>query len=213
MLVTVNSATATPRERPNRLLWLALLTATATAVLLLLPMRKERLAEAAPRADVTTQPVAPAMMANNADLAPAQARARQAALVATASPVEPTIAERPDYVSEMEWQILKGVVANSADPDRELGRLVAKLRFTRQLELWQEMAPQDVRRHALTLRLLEDIPQQVTNRDLDPDVARTLQQQLVDAGIADPDTRAARLMTERQRLRTLITPTEKPSQR
>lgn len=211
MLITGNSAMTAPRERPHRLLWLALLAATATAALLLVHIRKDRLAEAAPRADVPTLPVDRAMMANDTDLAPAQTRARQAALVATVSPVEPTIAERPDYVSEMEWQILNGVAANSTDPDRELGRLVAKLRFTRQLELWQEMAPHDARRSALTLRLLEDIPQQVTNHDLDPEAARTLQQQLVDASITDPVAREMRLMAERQRLRPLITSTETPS--
>lgn len=205
MHMTDTRATEPEAGHPFRLLWLVLLIATATGALLMLPARKEA---PTPPATPETSRISPAPAEHNAETASTQLLVHQAALAATAFPVETTVTERPDYVSEMEWQVLEGVAANSANPEWELGRLVAKLRFTRQLELWQEMAPHDARRNGLTLRLLDDIPARVENRDMALHDARNLQQQLVDARIADPEERAARLATEQQRLRVLITPHE-----
>lgn len=190
--------------------WLAALIATATAAFFLLPAGTGMLTATAPVAAVPkADRMTPAPAASSAAIIDAQARAQQAALAATESPADTAIGERPDYVSEMEWQVLKGVAANSTDPERELGRLVAKLRFTRQLELWQAMSPQDARRDNLARRLLADIPDRVTNRDLDLHDARQLQQQLLEDTIADAVEREVRLEVEQQRLRVLITPHER----
>ena len=120
------------------------------------------------------------------------------------------ITEKPDYVSDIEWQVLQGVAQQHAEPDKELTRLVKKLHFTKELELWHTMEASagNTRRLALANTLLNDIPERVASKDMDVFEARKLQETLLKATISDPDVRRQRMDSEAKRLMLLITPTE-----
>lgn len=111
----------------------------------------------------------------------------------------PLLPVRPDYVSEIEWQVLQGVAAQSRDPARTLATLVAKLRFSKQLELFRSGAA-GVPREALAAQLLADLPAQVAAGSLARDEALRLLPLLIEPLAPDPAARAARLQQERARL-------------
>lgn len=111
----------------------------------------------------------------------------------------PLLPVRPDYVSEIEWQVLQGVAAQSRDPARTLATLVAKLRFSKQLELFRSGAA-GVPREALAAQLLADLPAQVAAGSLARDEALRLLPVLIEPLTPDPAARAARLQQERARL-------------
>lgn len=119
-----------------------------------------------------------------------------------------------DYVSDIEWQVLQGVAQQHAEPDKELTRLVNKLRFTKELELWHTMEASagNTRRTALATRLIHEIPERVASKDMDVFEARKLQEILLEATINDPDVLRQRIDSEARRLMLLITPTESTSQ-
>lgn len=120
------------------------------------------------------------------------------------------ITAKPDYVSDIEWQVLQGVAQQHAEPDKELTRLVNKLRFTKELELWHTMEASagNTRRTALANRLIHEIPERVASKDMDVFEARKLQETLLKATISDPDVLRQRIDSEARRLMLLITPTE-----
>lgn len=111
----------------------------------------------------------------------------------------PALTVRPDYVSELEWQALQGVAAQSRDPARTLATLVAKLRFSKQLELFRR-GTAGVPRAALAAQLLADLPAQVAAGSLARDQALRLLPTLIEPLAPDPAARAARLQQERARL-------------
>ena len=123
------------------------------------------------------------------------------------------ITEKPDYVSDIEWQVLQGVAQQHAEPDKELTRLVKKLHFTKELELWHTMeaSADNTQRLALANKLINEIPERVANKDMDVFEARKLQETLLKATISDPDVLRQRIDSEARRLMLLITPTEGPS--
>ena len=104
-----------------------------------------------------------------------QKQATAAALDATGiEPLQGTVTQRPDYVSPVEWQVLKMVASQSDDRDAELTRLVNKLRFSKQVELWQAgVSPSQ--QTALAQQVLVDIPGQVASGSLDRGAALQLQ--------------------------------------
>ncbi|HCT41007.1 MAG TPA: hypothetical protein DF427_07520 [Moraxellaceae bacterium] len=124
------------------------------------------------------------------------------------------ITAKPDYVSDIEWQVLQGVAQQHAEPDKELTRLVNKLRFTKELELWHTMEASagNTRHTALANRLIHEIPERVASKDMDVFEARKLQEILLEATINDPDVLHQRIDSEARRLMLLITPTESTSQ-
>jgi|GEM_PF-681412 len=129
-----------------------------------------------------------------------QERSHQAAASAVGlPPVTGTVTERPDYVSPVEWQVLKAVASQEADSDQALARLVYKLRFSKQWELWQS-SQAGVQRDALARQLLEDIPQQVASRDLARGDAQQLQQQILTQLYPDAGLRQQRLAEEAERI-------------
>lgn len=131
--------------------------------------------------------------AGPAELNAQQSRANAAAAQAPAAPA--TVLARPDYVSEMEWQVLQGLAARSSDPARELARLVAKLRFAKQLELWRGGEA------ALAAGLLAELPARVAAGDFDRATAQSLQAELLRQLEPDADRRRARAGAEAARLR------------
>lgn len=113
-----------------------------------------------------------------------------------------SLTERPDFVSPIEWQALQGVASQSADHDHELTRLVNKLRFSKQLDLWRSLGnSSDVaQRHALATQLLADIPARVGSKEMDFTEAQKLQGQLLDDLINDPQQRKLRAGEESKKL-------------
>lgn len=148
------------------------------------------------------QPAA-AMPSTEAGMMAQQAAAAQVVARAPAmKPITGPITERPEFVSEMEWQMLKGVSQQNPTPDAELTRLVNKLRFMKQLELWQSMEHSNdmAKRQLLAEQLLDDLPQRVTNADLDKPEAQKLQASLLKDAVSDEQARKKRAELEARRL-------------
>ena len=128
-----------------------------------------------------------------------QQQAAQAAADATGlPPLQGPVTARPAYVSEVEWYILREVAAQGPDPEATLARLVNKLRFSKQVELWQQAT--GAQRSALAQRLLADIPSQVEQGDLDRATAQQQQAQLLGELVSDPVQRRTRLAEEAARI-------------
>ncbi len=109
----------------------------------------------------------------------------------------------PPYISAFEWGIFQGVAKTHSDPQGELTLLVNRLRFTRLESLWRSMqlkASDPALRHRLARQLLDEIPGRVLARQLDLAQAQSLQQQLLDDLVSNPDTRLQRTSQESQRL-------------
>jgi hypothetical protein len=117
-------------------------------------------------------------------------------------PLKGTTSSRPAFLSSMEWDMLRGVADAQANPDESLTKLINTTLFYKQLERWQELqSSQDMAtRQALAQRLLDDLPQRVTNDDMPiPDVLKLQVELLVDAE-PDPKARASRAKSEAKRL-------------
>jgi hypothetical protein len=112
------------------------------------------------------------------------------------------IDERPDFVSPMEWRVLKRVAAGKPDSDRELTRLVNRIRFAKLREYWDTLKGSNHvdKRHAIARQLLDDIPRRVDQREMDTSQAQQLQQQLLADLIPDPEKRRQRAAEEAERI-------------
>jgi hypothetical protein len=117
-------------------------------------------------------------------------------------PITGPIKERPAFVSEIEWQMLKGVAQQHATPDLELTHLVNNLRFMKQLELWQGLGKSGdaAKRQTLAEQLLSDLPQRVLSGDMSKKDAQKLQADLLKDAVSDPQARKARAEVEARRL-------------
>ena len=118
-------------------------------------------------------------------------------------PVDRHLSERPDYVSPMEWAMLQGVAQQDADPPKALARLVNSLRFTRQMELWEDMAAMPdkaAKRRRLAVQLLDDLPNRVAHGDLALADAQAKLNPLIADAVGDPSVRAQRQQRELDRL-------------
>lgn len=125
----------------------------------------------------------------------------------TLKPITGPIKERPAFVSEIEWAMLKGVADQNAQPAAELTRLVNKLRFMKQLELWQSLthANDVAKRRVLAEQLLDELPQRVASADLDKPEARKLQASLLKDAVSDEGARRKRAEVEARRLNAVPT--------
>lgn len=201
---------------PLNLLLMAL-TASAALGIVVMVIRSGGLPspeETAHTDAVIRSTTAPASSFDMATARMQQISAAKAVLQATDNPAhEKLITAKPDYVSDIEWQVLQGVAQQHAEPDKALTHLVKKLRFSKELELWHttEASAGNTRRTALTNTLLNDIPERVASKDMDVFEARKLQTMLLEATISDPDVLHQRIDSEAKRLMLLITPTESTS--
>lgn len=120
-------------------------------------------------------------------------------------PLAGKITERPEFVSRIEWQILKGVAAAREDSERELLRLVNYLRFSKQLEWWQSQQPDPNHHRHLSVgwKLLNEIPERVEQQDLATDQAQQLQVALLE--VLEPDAGKRRHHLEREAARIGVT--------
>lgn len=143
------------------------------------------------------------MSAQQSVQAQQEVAAQAAALQLGQKPVSGPVSIRPDFVSEMEWQVLQGVADQAAarglDRAKEMTRLVNDLRFNKLLEQWGA-STQATTRHALAGQLLDELPAHVGAGELDHAAARKLQQQLLADVLSDPEARAARAEQEAARL-------------
>lgn len=118
-------------------------------------------------------------------------------------PVDRSMSERPEYVSPIEWAMLRGVAQQDADPPKMLARLVNSLRFTKQMELWEGLStsPDQVeQRHRLAAQLLEDLPNRVAQGDLALEDARDKLDALIADAVEATAGRAQRWQKEWGRL-------------
>lgn len=117
-------------------------------------------------------------------------------------PIVGNVSEKPTFVSQMEWNMLKGVAQQQANPEKELTRLVNFVRFTKQLELWQALPEQTdaAKRQILANELLADLPQRLMQEEFDLPAAQKLQAELLNDAVQDPQERQARAVLEARRL-------------
>lgn len=117
-------------------------------------------------------------------------------------PIVGNVSEKPAFLSQMEWNMLKGVAQQNANPDKELTRLVNFVRFTKQLELWQALPEQTdaAKRQTLANELLADLPQRLMQEEFDLPAAQKLQAELLNDAVQDPQERQARAVQEARRL-------------
>lgn len=123
-------------------------------------------------------------------------------------PIQGTVKEKPSFVSDMEWSILQAVAQQQADPDKALTALTNKVRFTKQLEVWQDLSTsaEPAKRKLLANELLADLPQRVTNEDMDLPGAQKLMTDLLQDAESDATARTRRAAKEAKRLEKAVPP-------
>jgi len=104
-----------------------------------------------------------------APAAPASAPAATGtgAVIDFSKPPEVMSDGRPSDFSTEEWGALKDAVSKKADGEKELKRITTYLRFQRGFEQWQALQEGDkAQRHELANRLLEQLPERLTNMEM-----------------------------------------------
>lgn len=86
------------------------------------------------------------------------------------------VTERPDYVSEMEWQVLQNVARQN--PDVHLTDLVNKMLFIKKKQAWIDAGENTGLRRQLAAELLEMIPQQLAAEAIDAATAEEMEAEL-----------------------------------
>jgi hypothetical protein len=94
-------------------------------------------------------------------------------------PITGTVLQRPDFVSEFEWQVLQNFAGKQPNSGgKQLTDLVNKLLFAKKREAWIASPQDSARRLVLAQQLLEMIPAQVEGRALDPATAKRMEREL-----------------------------------
>lgn len=86
------------------------------------------------------------------------------------------VTERPDYVSEKEWQVLQNVAGQN--PDVHLTDLVNKMLFFKKMQAWIDTEKHTNASRQLAGELLEMIPQQVASESIDYATAEKMKAEL-----------------------------------
>ncbi|PCJ44491.1 MAG: hypothetical protein COA99_06835 [Moraxellaceae bacterium] len=125
-----------------------------------------------------------------------------AALATGVDEISNKILKRPNFISPLEWEILKGISATKTNSDMELVKLVNHLRFAKQEEIWEELleSSETKKRHALANQLLSTIPARVSNNNIGIITAQRLQASLLNDLISDPEQRKIRQAEEAERI-------------
>ena len=93
--------------------------------------------------------------------------------------VSGTITQRPDYVSEIEWQVLQKVAGNQPDGNGEqLTGLVNKLLFNKKKEAWLAAGGNTAERRQLARQLRDMLPEQLESEAIDAETATELEAKL-----------------------------------
>ncbi|HOT44883.1 MAG TPA: hypothetical protein PLM53_09815 [Spirochaetota bacterium] len=111
------------------------------------------------------------------DIEEAQKAAARAAI--TGKPVAGRVTQRPEYVSEIEWQVLRNAVMNRPeDADAQLAALVNKLLFFKKKEAWESPATLPEQRRKLARQMLSMLPFMTGGDHINPGEARRLESSL-----------------------------------
>lgn len=118
------------------------------------------------------------------------------------SVVTAPLRSRPDFVSPLEWSVLKQVAASRDNSEQQLVNLVNNLRFNKQVDWWQQnhsIAPPALTDRVASV-ILESIPARVAAEDLDVGQAQLLQSEIIDAMVIDADQRQTMRQREAQKI-------------
>jgi cytoskeletal protein RodZ len=92
--------------------------------------------------------------------------------------VSGTVTQRPDYVSEIEWQVLQNVTKKQPDNEKKLTNLVNKLLFTKKKQAWLAAGENTDQRRQLARQLLDMIPEQLAIEAIDSEAAKEMETKL-----------------------------------
>lgn len=111
---------------------------------------------------------------NEKEIMDAQKNAAIAAI--SGKTVSGTVTQRPDYVSEPEWQVLQNV--SRQNPDINLTNLVNKMLFIKKKEAWLSSGENTAQRRQLARQLLDMIPEQLEIESIDSATAKEMERKL-----------------------------------
>lgn len=102
---------------------------------------------------------------------------------------------RPSDFTAEEWSALKDAMSKTAQPEVEMKRVVAFLRFQKAFDQWQSLkeSPDTARRQQLATVLAEQVPERLRQGEVTFGEALLLQQALLADAEPDADRRALRL--------------------
>jgi hypothetical protein len=92
--------------------------------------------------------------------------------------VSGTVTQRPDYVSEIEWQVLQNVTKKQPDNTKKLTNLVNKLLFTKKKRAWLSAGENTDQRRQLARQLLDMMPEQLAIEAIDSETAKEMETKL-----------------------------------
>jgi hypothetical protein len=122
---------------------------------------------------------APSTQAPESDLEDVKAQQAEAARFAIeAKPVSGPLSGRPQFVSELEWEVLLNATGGHPEMDEQMTHLVNKLLFFKKRKAWMATTMDAPRRKRLAGELLAMIPAQVSGRAIDPAFADKLEHDL-----------------------------------
>ena len=118
------------------------------------------------------------------------------------APIEGPVKERPSFMSDMEWQMVKGVANQQPSPDQALTKLVNSVRYNKQYDTWEALpkTADPAKRQALAEQLLADLPARLLNGEMDLKGAQKSQAALLVDAEPDPKKRLKRAEAEAKRL-------------
>jgi hypothetical protein len=131
--------------------------------------------------DIQPEPLAAKLSPkeSSSDLEHVKAQQAQAARAAIdAEPVDGMVSVRPEFVSELEWEVLQEAADQYPGMDKRLTHLVNKLLFFKKRKAWMTTATEAARRRQLARELLAMIPAQVIEKAIDSDFADKLEHDL-----------------------------------
>lgn len=126
-----------------------------------------------------TEEPAPAMQSSLLNMSEKEVIDGQKVAAVAAIPgktVSGTVTQRPDYVSEMEWQVLQNVARQN--PDVQLTDLVNKMLFIKKKQAWLDAGENTEQRRQLARQLLDMIPGQLAIEAIDAVTAKEMEAKL-----------------------------------
>lgn len=96
------------------------------------------------------------------------------------SPIQGKVSSKPEYISQIEWDMLTAAAQNSSNTDKTLAQLVNSLRFNKMLEYWQTLNTSKISNidQKLVEQLLIEIPEHFKQGELSKENAYQLQKEL-----------------------------------
>ena len=92
--------------------------------------------------------------------------------------VSGTVKERPDYVSEIEWQVLQNVTRKQPNSEKKLTDLINKMLFIKKKQAWLDAGENTDQRRQLARQLLDMIPEQLAIEAIDSETAKEMETKL-----------------------------------